>query len=104
MPIQTIIILILGIIIGFAISRMFAKKDERPEAVKSFSQAQSKKKQENKDVIVSHIQQNGRIANNEIEQLLGVSDATATNYLEELEQEGIIAQKGQGRSVYYELK
>ena len=101
---HSIIYLILGIIIGILISQLFRKKGKIPESVKAFSQAQSRKKQKNKDAIVARIRAKGRIANNEIEQMLGVSDATATNYLDELEQEGIIAQKGQGRSVYYELK
>lgn len=47
----------------------------------------------------------GKITNNDVEKMLGVSDATATNYLEELEQEGKIVQQGKtGRSVFYTLK
>ena len=46
-----------------------------------------------------------RITNDEVEKLLGVSDATATRYLEALEQEGAIEQIGkEGRSVYYKSK
>ena len=46
-----------------------------------------------------------RITNDEVEKLLGVSDATATRYLEALEQEGAIEQIGkEGRSVYYKTK
>ena len=46
-----------------------------------------------------------RITNDEVEKLLGVSDATATRYLEALEQEGVIEQIGtEGRSVYYKAK
>ena len=46
-----------------------------------------------------------RITNDEVEKLLGVSDATATRYLEELEQEGVILQVGkEGRGVYYKAK
>ena len=43
-----------------------------------------------------------KITNDEVEKLLGVSDATATRYLETLEQEGAIEQVGkEGRYVYY---
>ena len=44
-----------------------------------------------------------RLANNDIENILGVSDATATRYLDELEKEGYIRQVGKtGKFVYYE--
>ncbi len=46
-----------------------------------------------------------KITNNDVEKLLNVSDATATNYLQELENEGKIKQVGEtGRSVFYKLK
>ena len=46
-----------------------------------------------------------RITNDEVQELLGVADATATRYLEALEQEGAIVQVGkEGRSVYYKSK
>ena len=41
--------------------------------------------------------------NNDVEKLLGISDATATRYFEELEQEGKVRQIGDtGAGVYYE--
>jgi predicted HTH transcriptional regulator len=46
---------------------------------------------------------NRKVTNNDIEELLGVSDATATRYLDELEKEGLIKQVGKtGNAVYYE--
>lgn len=45
-----------------------------------------------------------KITNNDVEKMLGVSDASATNYLQELENEGKIKQIGKtGRSVYYKI-
>ncbi|MBU2524076.1 winged helix-turn-helix domain-containing protein [Patescibacteria group bacterium] len=98
-----IIIFIVGIIIGFLISYAYFKSAEK-SAINPFVKAQSAKKEENKEAIVRYIREHGKIANNDAERLLKVSDATATNYLEELEQEGIVEQMGQGRSVYYQLK
>jgi Fic family protein len=47
----------------------------------------------------------GRITNDDVQKLLGVSDATATNYLSELEKEDkIIQQEETGRGVFYILK
>lgn len=44
-----------------------------------------------------------KISNDDIQKLLGVSDATATRYLDALEKEGLIRQVGgEGRGVYYE--
>ncbi|MDP3954559.1 MAG: winged helix-turn-helix transcriptional regulator [bacterium] len=63
-------------------------------------------KEEAKEKIMDFIRQNGRAKNDDIEKLLGVSDATTTNYLSELEQEGKISQSGgeEGRGVFYTLK
>ncbi|MCH7878599.1 MAG: type IV toxin-antitoxin system AbiEi family antitoxin domain-containing protein, partial [candidate division Zixibacteria bacterium] len=45
------------------------------------------------------------IGNDDVERMLGVSDATATNYLQELEDEGKIEQIGErGRYVVYRMK
>jgi predicted HTH transcriptional regulator len=43
-----------------------------------------------------------RVTNDQVQQLLGVSDATTERYLNELEKEGIIKQVGaEGKGVYY---
>ncbi len=47
---------------------------------------------------------NEKIRNNDVEKLLGVSDTTATRYLNELEKEQKIKQIGTvGHAVYYRL-
>ena len=44
------------------------------------------------------------LTNNDVEKLLGVSDATATRYLDVLEQEGVVKQVGtEGKGVYYKI-
>ena len=63
------------------------------------------KKEEAKNKLMNSIISRGRIANNDVQLLLGVSDSTATNYLDELEEEGKIKQEGDvGRGVFYTLK
>jgi len=63
------------------------------------------KKEKAKSKLLESIVSRGRIANNDVQILLGVSDATATNYLEELEKEGKIKQHGEiGRGVFYTPK
>ena len=54
------------------------------------------------DKVLAEVQAKGDITNDEVQALLGVSDATAERYLEELEKEGKIAQVGKsGRTVTY---
>ena len=58
-----------------------------------------------KDIILTLFKSRKTITNSDVEKLLEVSDATATNYLQELEGEGKIIQVGRtGRSVSYKLK
>lgn len=66
---------------------------------------QTKRKEENKEKILALFTTQEKVANNDIEKLLGVSDATATRYLSELEQEGKLVQIGTtGRGVEYRRK
>ena len=70
-------------------------KESKPE--------DQKKKEENLQKIRELFNTRDRLANNDIENLLGVSDATATRYLDELEKEGYIRQVGKtGKFVCYE--
>ncbi len=67
---------------------------------------QAKEKAEHKQKILSFLaaqdEVNPQITNNDVEKLLGVSNATAERYLDELEQEGALKQVGKtGRNVYY---
>ena len=64
---------------------------------------QEEEKVKNKNKILEYFRSRERVSNDEIEKLLGVSDATATRYLDELEKQGLIRQVGRtGQSVYYE--
>ncbi len=64
---------------------------------------QTKEKEENKQRILGILETQSPLTNNHVEQLLGVSDATATRYLDELEKEGKIRQVGKtGKHVFYE--
>ena len=45
------------------------------------------------------------VTNDEIGRFLGVSDSTATRYMDELEKEGVVEQVGkEGRGVHYKIK
>src|SRR3989344_6191445 len=64
---------------------------------------QAEEKKRNKEQILGLLDDQHPLTNNHVEQLLGISDATATRYLEELEREGKIRQVGDvGKGVFYE--
>ena len=90
-------------IIFFLHRKRFEKRKEVEKIV--YRDMGKKQKEEGKAQILEELQEKEKITNNDIEKLLGVSDATATNYLQELENENKIEQVGKtGRSVFYRLK
>ena len=63
---------------------------------------QAQEKAEHLEKIKEFIKYKETIVNNDIQKLLGVSDATATRYLDELEKSGFLKQMGKtGQSVFY---
>jgi len=69
----------------------------------SLVEKQAREKEENKRKILEFFESKLKVVNDDIEALLGVSDATTTRYLEELEREGLVRQVGKtGKHVYYE--
>jgi len=92
-----IIIAIAGIALGMYIARRKGNA--------GFIAKQVEQKAENKQKILAFIQTNGKIQNNDVEKLAGVSNATAERYLNELEKEGKLTQHGSiGQNVFYTLK
>lgn len=85
-------ILAIGIVLGIIFSRRRSK---------SFNEEQAENKESNKRKILERL--NNKFTNADVENLLSVSDATATRYLDELEKEGKVKQVGKtGKHVYYE--
>jgi len=100
---KTILIFIIGVGVGVAIVQYWLKRRAARLQNSACMSDEEKIKQERKDKILEYISQRGRVANNDVEKLVGVSDTTAERYLDELEKEGKIRQVGKtGRFVYYE--
>ena len=95
---QTTIIILLAFALGL-IAGYFIWKRSRTIR----NNAQDKKKQQNKLKILEYAQKHKRLTNDVVEQITGVSDATATRYLEELEQQGKLKQIGSGKHTYYQI-
>lgn len=99
-----IVIFITGFICGGAIVFVILRTQKKA-SIAVYSQKQQSEKQSRKGKILQIIREKGSVTNNDIETILGVSDASATNYLSELEREGKIEQIGErGRFVSYKLK
>lgn len=91
------IVAIVGIALGMYIARRKANA--------GFIAKQVEQKTENKQKILTFVQEHGKIQNNDVEKLAGVSNATAERYLDELEKEGKLVQHGTiGQSVFYTPK
>mgnify|MGYP002632662265 CR=1 FL=1 len=103
-----IVILIIVAILGIALGAYMASRGARssgggtPTAPQS---EQSKEKDERKEKILEFVRKEVKVKNDDVEKLLGVSNASAERYLNELEGEGKLTQHGQtGRGVFYTLK
>jgi len=81
------------------------EKEGKEEILEGEIEEESPKKEELNEVekkILSLFDEKEKVANNDVERLLNVSDATATRYLDKLQAKALIIQKGAGRGVYYE--
>ena len=91
-------ILIIVALIGIALGMYLARR----KANDGFIAKQMEQKAENKQKILAFVQEHGKIQNNDVEKLVGVSNATAERYLDELEKEGRLTQHGEiGQGVFY---
>jgi len=104
-----IILIILGII-AVALGYWLGKNKWKHSPVEANAmrnsvlvERQAEGKRENLAVVMELLEKQGKVTNDDVEKMLGVSNATAERYLDELEAEGKIKQVGKtGRSVYYE--
>lgn len=99
-----IVVAIAGVSLGMYLARR-NKSGLISEPLNCAQGKQSEQKSENKQKILAFVQQHGKIQNNDVEKLAGVSNATAERYLDELEKEGKLTQHDEvGQSVFYTPK
>ena len=98
-----IITFLFGIAIG-SLAVYFLMRGRKVYSIASHVQAQQNEKQARKEKILAMLREKSSVTNNDVEVALGVSDASATNYLQELEREGKIEQvRERGRFVSYRI-
>ncbi|MDP3996105.1 MAG: FaeA/PapI family transcriptional regulator [bacterium] len=108
---EKILIFIVGVALGIWIGKLRRAdgKDDTASEISAGKAAPLHKatagKEDRKERIMRLFSEKSEIQNDDVEKLLGVSDATATNYLSELEAEGKVEQVGErGRGVFYTIK
>lgn len=100
-----IFIFFAGIIIGALAVYLLLGKRKTSGGIAVYADQRSNEKQNRKERIITALKKNDTITNNDVEKLLNIADSTATNYLQELEQEGKIEQIGtQGRFIHYKIR
>jgi Fic family protein len=103
----SIIVLLLIVIFGVILvgGLIWAVKEDYKDTSQknpNLIEKQAQKKAEHLEKIKEFIKGKETVVNNDIQKFLGVSDATATRYLDELEKQGILRQNGERKGVYYE--
>jgi len=107
-----LLVLIIGLLLGGTVvwfltrrrtTGQLHKSQVSSDKLQEFNAERQKERETNKQKILNLLEEKKRIANNDVQALLSISDATATRYLDELEKDGQIKQVGQsGHYVYYE--
>jgi len=96
---MTYLVAIIAGIVGFLLGWILASRKSKG----GFISEQNENKERNKKAIFELLETNHPLTNNDVEAMLGISDATATRYFDELEKEGKVRQVGKtGRGVSYE--
>lgn len=86
---------VLGILFGSFVTWWIIQAQERFYAADTL-------KGKRMHLVMALVEEKERVTNDDVEELLEVSDATAERYLEQLEEAGIIKQMGRtGKFVYY---
>lgn len=103
MQTELIIYISIGVVVGVALVFLFVGRRDKGKQLLAINKRRTARKEERKQEILEAVARQGRITNDDVEKMFDVSDATATNYLEELENEGKLKQRGEtGRGVFYE--
>jgi predicted HTH transcriptional regulator len=98
-----VLIFIFGAVVGGIAVWAMIKKQKTLGGESELIEKQAEEKKRNKEAILLLLETQSSLTNNHVEQLLGISDATAERYMQELEHEGKVRQVGKtGQSVYYE--
>jgi len=94
----------IGFVVAGVVAYIYVAYFWKPKPGSDMNAEKKKNMEENLAKLEKHIaDMSGKIRNNDVEKLLGVSDATAERYLQEMENRGILKQIGTiGKHTHYE--
>lgn len=99
------LIIFIALVVVFILGAGYGKGKPDFDEDTTKPDSQTGPRAEGKEKILKFMLGKEQVTNNDVEKLLGVSDSTATRYLDELEEEGKINQVGTtGQGVFYTLK
>lgn len=94
-----------GLVGALVVYLLLGKRKTSGSSIAAYTDQRSNEKQNRKERIMTFLKEKGTITNNDVEKLLGIADATATKYLQELEREDRVEQIGtRGRFVHYKIR
>lgn len=96
---------VVAVFVGIAALAVFAwhefsKPDNKPH-VFTINEERRQEAIRSREKIMELFTERDVVTNDDVQHLLNVSDATATRYLQELENDGLIHQAGEGRGTHY---
>ncbi|MDP6527422.1 MAG: winged helix-turn-helix transcriptional regulator [Candidatus Pacebacteria bacterium] len=98
---ETIVLILIGVV-GLTLGYVLGNHEARRKAIDFVNTEQSARKQNRKKMIMAEIDEKGKITNDDVQDLFGVSHSTATRYFDELQEDGLVEEVGEGRGTYYE--
>lgn len=109
---KEVLLIVAGFIVGVVFARYLAKKEIATPSSRNGGEGkvllnpeQVRQKEANLLKIMEFLETHDQVTNDEVEQMLEVSNNTAERYLDELEKQGKLTQVGRtGRSVVYKRK
>lgn len=98
-----------GVLIAVTALTLFAinefKKEMRPgvpmNPLEAANEARQQEKARNREKLLAYTEEHGQITNDDVQNILNVSHATASNYLTELEEDGLLREHGEGAAIHY---
>jgi len=102
----------LAILIGIAALLFFASHEfskgrhhgEPMNPLDAANDARQQEKARNRQALMEYLDSHERITNDDVERILNVSHATATRYMDEMQEEGLVHEVGEGAATHYKKK
>lgn len=108
-PLMLILVIVSALLSGFLIGSISARgRAGTPASPQKLAEMRTEshkvteaRTQKRKDRIMALTKKQGKITNDDVEDMFCISDSTAYRYLKELEEEGKLVSRGEGSATHY---